>query len=114
MRVLLVPAVSACLSLVFIAAVLRWSGSMVPHARWSPDDFALHARVDDHGVISSPLDVLRWAVAGMGALGALAGYGYAELGPAVLLAWFAAVVALIAVLYRSAGLPCLSFQAEGA
>ncbi|MBB5774426.1 hypothetical protein [Nonomuraea jabiensis] len=54
------------------------------------------------------LDVLRWAVAVLGALSALAGYGYADLGLVVLIAWFSAIVALIAVLYRSASLPCFS------
>ncbi|MFF3442211.1 hypothetical protein [Streptosporangium sp. NPDC002721] len=54
------------------------------------------------------LDVLRWAVAGLGALGMLAGYGYADLGPALAVAWFVAVTALIVTLYRSARLPYLS------
>ncbi|MEV1167783.1 hypothetical protein [Nonomuraea sp. NPDC049784] len=54
------------------------------------------------------LDVLRWAVVILETLGMLVGYGYADLGPVVLIAWFAAVAALIVVLYRSAGLPCLS------
>ncbi|MFI7699741.1 hypothetical protein [Nonomuraea sp. NPDC049480] len=54
------------------------------------------------------LDVLRWAVAGLGVLGVPAGYGYAVLGPVTVIAWFAALVALIIVLYRSARLPCLS------
>ncbi|MGV9381435.1 hypothetical protein ACWDRB_36865 [Nonomuraea sp. NPDC003707] len=54
------------------------------------------------------LDVLRWAVAGLGALGALVGYGYADLGLVLLIAWFVAIAALIAVLYHSAPLPCLS------
>ncbi|MFI9593493.1 hypothetical protein [Nonomuraea sp. NPDC052265] len=54
------------------------------------------------------LDVLRWAVAGLGAAGLLAGYGYAELSPVLLVAWFAALVVLIIVLYRSAGLPYFS------
>ncbi|MER6575921.1 hypothetical protein [Nonomuraea sp. NPDC001023] len=54
------------------------------------------------------LDVLRWAVAGLGAAGLLAGYGYAELSPVLLVAWFAALVVLIVVLYRSSGLPYFS------
>ncbi|OUC97013.1 hypothetical protein [Streptosporangium minutum] len=54
------------------------------------------------------LDVLRWAVVGLGALGTLVGYGYTDLDPVLIIAWFAAVVALIVVLYRSAHLPCLS------
>jgi hypothetical protein len=54
------------------------------------------------------LDVLRWAVAGLGVLGMLAGYGYADLGPVTAIAWFATLVALIVVLYRSADLPYLS------
>lgn len=54
------------------------------------------------------LDVLRWAVVGLGALGMLAGYGYAALGGFIAIAWFAAIVALVVVLYRSARLPCLS------
>ncbi|WP_406312911.1 hypothetical protein OHA77_30910 [Streptosporangium sp. NBC_01639] len=54
------------------------------------------------------LDVLRWAVVGLGTLGILAGYGYANLGLVPLIAWFAAIAALIVVLYRSARLPYLS------
>lgn len=54
------------------------------------------------------LDVLRWAVVGLGALGMLVGYGYTGLNPVLPIAWFAAVVALIVVLYRSARLPYLS------
>ncbi|MER5325793.1 hypothetical protein [Streptosporangium roseum] len=54
------------------------------------------------------LDVLRWAVVSLGALGMLAGYGYSGLGLVPLIAWFAAIVALIVVLYRSARLPYLS------
>ncbi|MEU7836813.1 hypothetical protein [Nonomuraea sp. NPDC049129] len=54
------------------------------------------------------LDVLRWAVAVLGVLGTLAGYGYADLGPITAIAWFATVVALIVVLYRSAHSPYLS------
>jgi hypothetical protein len=57
---------------------------------------------------AGPLDLLRWAVVGLGLLGTLAGYGYAALGQVTLIAWFAAVVALVIVLYRSARLPCLS------
>ncbi|MEU0564871.1 hypothetical protein ABZ297_05665 [Nonomuraea sp. NPDC005983] len=54
------------------------------------------------------LDVLRWAVVALGWPGVLAGYGYAVLGPVVTVAWFAAVVSLIVVLYASADLPYLS------
>ncbi|AWS40088.1 hypothetical protein [Streptosporangium sp. 'caverna'] len=54
------------------------------------------------------LDVLRWAVAGLGVLGILAEYGYADLGFVPAIAWFAAIVVLIVVLYRSAHLPYLS------
>ncbi|NUW41138.1 hypothetical protein [Nonomuraea rhodomycinica] len=54
------------------------------------------------------LDVSRWAVVALGGPGVLAGYGYAALGPVVMVAWFAAVVTLIVVLFASAGLPCLS------
>ncbi|WP_329089166.1 MULTISPECIES: hypothetical protein [unclassified Streptosporangium] len=54
------------------------------------------------------LDVLRWAVVSLGVLGMLVGYGYADLGPVLPVVWFAAVLALIVVLYRSAHLPCLS------
>ncbi|GAB2482453.1 hypothetical protein GCM10027187_57580 [Streptosporangium sandarakinum] len=54
------------------------------------------------------LDVLRWAVAGLGALAALAQYGYVGLETAVGIVWFAAVISLIIVLYRSARLRCLS------
>jgi hypothetical protein len=54
------------------------------------------------------LDVLRWAVAGLGALGMLTEYGYADLGFVPVIAWFAAIVVLVVVLYRSAHLPYLS------
>ncbi|MEU6739981.1 hypothetical protein [Streptosporangium sandarakinum] len=54
------------------------------------------------------LDVLRWAVAGLGAMAGPAQYGYVGLGTAVGVVWFAAVVSLIIVLYRSARLRCLS------
>ncbi|MET8984070.1 hypothetical protein ABZW49_01345 [Nonomuraea wenchangensis] len=53
------------------------------------------------------LDVLRWAVAGLGGAGLLARYGYGELSPVLLVGWFAALVVLIAVLYRSADRPYL-------
>ncbi|MFI6993770.1 hypothetical protein [Nonomuraea wenchangensis] len=53
------------------------------------------------------LDVLRWAVAGLGGVGLLARYGYAELSPVLLVGWFAALVVLIVVLYRSADRPYL-------
>ncbi|WP_433514908.1 hypothetical protein ACQP2T_04375 [Nonomuraea sp. CA-143628] len=59
------------------------------------------------------LDVLRWAVAVLGVLGTLAGYGYADLGPITAIAWFATVVALVVVLYRSAHSPYLSPTWEG-
>ncbi|MBG0814670.1 hypothetical protein [Planomonospora sp. ID82291] len=60
------------------------------------------------------LDVLRWAVAGLGALGVPAGYGYADPGVVLPIVWFAALVALIVVLYRAARLPCLSEEWEPA
>jgi hypothetical protein len=56
------------------------------------------------------LDVLRWAVAGLGVLGLLAGYGFAVLGSVTVVVWFAALVAVVVVLYRSAELPCLSAE----
>ena len=43
------------------------------------------------------------AVAGLGTAGLLSRYGYAELGPVVAIAWFAAFVTLIVILFRSAG-----------
>jgi hypothetical protein len=58
------------------------------------------------------LDVLRWTVLVLGLLGLLVGYGYADPTSAVLMAWFASVVALVVVLYGLAGLPYLS-QAGG-
>jgi hypothetical protein len=58
------------------------------------------------------LDVLRWAVLVLGLAGLLVGYGYADPTSAVLMAWFASVVALVVVLYGLAGLPYLS-QAGG-
>ncbi|GGT38963.1 hypothetical protein ACFFV7_19825 [Nonomuraea spiralis] len=51
------------------------------------------------------LDVLRWAVAGLGAAGLLAGYGYAELSSVLVVGWFAALVVLTVVLYRLAHRP---------
>ncbi|MEV0195730.1 hypothetical protein [Nonomuraea sp. NPDC050691] len=59
------------------------------------------------------LDVLRWAVTGMGALGALAVHGYAGLGAVAGVACLTATVILIVVLYRSAGLPCLAATESG-
>ncbi|MEU4830314.1 hypothetical protein [Streptosporangium sp. NPDC023615] len=53
------------------------------------------------------LDVLRWAVVGLGAIGMLAGYGYAEESVVTVVGWFAALVALIVVLFRLAGRPFL-------
>ncbi|MFI6174613.1 hypothetical protein ACIA8R_03635 [Nonomuraea sp. NPDC051191] len=50
---------------------------------------------------SSPaalLDVLRWAVAGLGTAGLPAGSGYAELSPVLTLGWFAALVVLVIAL----------------
>lgn len=71
---------------------------------------ALIRRIRPCGDVSRAalLDVLRWAVAGLGVLGMLPGYGYADLGPVTAIAWFATLVALIVVLYRSAHLPYLS------
>ena len=71
---------------------------------------AMIGRIRPHAEISRTalLDVLRWAVVGLGALGLLSGYGYADLGVVTTVAWFASVVALIVVLYGSAGLPSLS------
>ncbi|MEV1248942.1 hypothetical protein [Nonomuraea sp. NPDC049750] len=71
---------------------------------------AIIRRIRPCGDISGAvlLDVLRWAVAVLGVLGMLAGYGYADLGPITAIAWFATVVALIVVLYRSAHSPYLS------
>ncbi|GAA4181101.1 hypothetical protein GCM10022252_04910 [Streptosporangium oxazolinicum] len=71
---------------------------------------AVIRRIRSHGGVSEValLDVLRWAVVSLGALGMLAGYGYADLGPVLPVVWFAAVLALIVTLYRSAHLPYLS------
>lgn len=70
---------------------------------------ALMMRMRSHGDSSqiALLDVLRWAVAGLGGAGLLAKYGYGELPPVLLAGWFAALVVLIAVLYRSADRPYL-------
>lgn len=54
------------------------------------------------------LDVLRWAAVSLGVLGILSGYGYADLGVVTPIAWFATIVTLVVVLYRSAGQPYLS------
>ncbi|NRQ37122.1 hypothetical protein HII36_35600 [Nonomuraea sp. NN258] len=64
-------------------------------------------RPEGEDFLATLLDVLRWAVAGLGALGLVAGYGLVPMGIVVVVAWFVALVALIAVLYRVAGLPCL-------
>ncbi|MDP4504428.1 hypothetical protein [Nonomuraea turcica] len=71
---------------------------------------AVIRRIRPHGETSRAalLDVLRWAVVALGALGLLTAYGYADLGFVTPIAWFTALVALIVVLYRSARLPCLS------
>ncbi|WP_030915806.1 hypothetical protein [Streptosporangium amethystogenes] len=71
---------------------------------------AIIRRIRPQGAISpvALLDVLRWLVVGLGVLGALVQHGYADLGLFALVAWFAAIVALIIVLYRSAHLPYLS------
>ncbi|MEV4577971.1 hypothetical protein AB0K16_32465 [Nonomuraea jabiensis] len=94
----------------FIAHVIgiaHTAGALI--ATWFSAD-AIIRQIRPSGDLSRAelLDVLRWAVAGLGALGTLAGYGYADLGPVVLIAWFAAIAGLIAVLYHSASLPCLS------
>ncbi|MET8046226.1 hypothetical protein ABZU75_01375 [Streptosporangium sp. NPDC005286] len=71
---------------------------------------AIIRQIRPQGAISPAvlLDVLRWAVVGLGVLGTLVRHGYADLGIFALVAWFAAIVALIVVLYRSAHLPYLS------
>ncbi|MEZ7129568.1 hypothetical protein ACBR40_29910 [Nonomuraea sp. AD125B] len=46
-------------------------------------------------------------MAGLGGAGLLAKHGYRELPPVLLAGWFAALVVLIAVLYRSADRPYL-------
>ncbi|MEU5859804.1 hypothetical protein ABZ815_01420 [Nonomuraea sp. NPDC047529] len=45
------------------------------------------------------LDVLRWAVAGLGTAGLPAGSGYAELSPVLTLGWFVALVVLVIALW---------------
>ncbi|MGW3343560.1 hypothetical protein ACWDA3_09635 [Nonomuraea rubra] len=54
------------------------------------------------------LDVLRWAVSGLGAMALLIEYGYGDLGGTVVISWFGALVAMIVALYRWAHLPCLA------
>ncbi|MEU6722937.1 hypothetical protein ABZ917_04385 [Nonomuraea wenchangensis] len=70
---------------------------------------ALMIRMRSHGDSSQValLDVLRWAVAGLGGAGLPARYGYGELSSVLLVAWFAALAVLIVVLYRSADRPSL-------
>ncbi|GGL30384.1 hypothetical protein [Planomonospora parontospora] len=71
---------------------------------------AVIRRIRTYGDVSRAdlLDVLRWAVVGPGALALPAGYGYADPGVVPLTVWFAAVGALVTMLYRSARLLCLS------
>jgi hypothetical protein len=64
-------------------------------------------RYEDHPRLAF-LDTLRWGMAGLGTLGILAGYGYADFGGEVGIAWFATMVALVAVLYSLADLPSLA------
>lgn len=64
-------------------------------------------RPGGHASRAALLDVLRWTVAALGVAGMLAPYGYAGLPLAVTVAWFAALVVLVVVLYRSANLSCL-------
>ncbi|MFI6741241.1 hypothetical protein ACIBI9_50710 [Nonomuraea sp. NPDC050451] len=114
----------ACISLVatiWFGASHDQAGSFIAHvigiahtagaliATWLSVD-AVIRQIRPSGDLSRAalLDVLRWTVAGLGALSALAGYGYADLGTVVLIAWFAAILALIVMLYRSASLPCLA------
>lgn len=68
-------------------------------------------RYEDHPRLAL-LDTLRWGMAGLGALGILAGYGYADFGAEAAIAWFATVVALVVVLYRLADLPCLGSRRD--
>ncbi|MER7499227.1 hypothetical protein AB0L05_26760 [Nonomuraea pusilla] len=54
------------------------------------------------------LDVLRWAVAGLGTIGLLNTNGYLNFGFIVLIAWLIALVAIIVEFYRLSRLSCLS------
>ncbi|MEU9834566.1 hypothetical protein AB0D67_23805 [Streptosporangium sp. NPDC048047] len=71
---------------------------------------AVIRRIRPHGetAMADLLDVLRWAVAGVGAFTLLARYGYVGLGAVVVVVWFAVFISLVIVLYRSARLRCLS------
>jgi hypothetical protein len=77
---------------------------------------AIIRRIRPHGDLSKAafLDVLRWAVIGLGVVGLLTGYGFADLGAVTLIAWFVTIVTLVVLLYRSAGLPYLSATWEPA
>ncbi|MEV4835473.1 hypothetical protein AB0K05_13180 [Nonomuraea sp. NPDC049486] len=68
---------------------------------------AVIRRIRSYGIASgvAVLDVLRWVVVGLGALGTPAGLGYTALGPVVAVGWFACLAALLLMLYRSAKLP---------
>ncbi|MFI7699739.1 hypothetical protein [Nonomuraea sp. NPDC049480] len=90
-----------------MAGIAGTAGALI--AVWLTAD-AVIDRIRPNGETSRAtwLDVARWTVVGLGALGMLVGYGYAAVAPITLIAWFAAIVALIAVLYSSARLPCLS------
>ncbi|YCK33119.1 hypothetical protein ACNF49_03150 [Actinomadura sp. ATCC 39365] len=69
------------------------------------DAFMIHLRSSGDTSQVALLDVLRWAVAGLGAAGLLAGHGYAELSPVLLAGWFAALVVLVVMLFRLADRP---------
>ncbi|MEU4533605.1 hypothetical protein AB0G15_01945 [Streptosporangium sp. NPDC023825] len=90
-----------------VIGIAKTAGALI--TVWLSVD-AVIRRIRSRGDVSrvALLDVSRWAVAGLGALGMLVGYGYADLGPVLLVAWFAAVAVLIIALYRSAHLPYLS------
>ncbi|WP_162641172.1 hypothetical protein [Streptosporangium sp. 'caverna'] len=54
-QLLLKVVVSSCLSLVVVAAVLWWSGVIIPHIRWQPESLFLHSQVDENGVLYTRL-----------------------------------------------------------
>ncbi|MDR8407507.1 hypothetical protein MTP10_01990 [Nonomuraea sp. 3-1Str] len=96
----------ASFSLSQVIGLVDTAGALI--AVWLTVD-AIIRRIRPHGEISTAarLDVLRWAVVSLGVLGILSGFGHADLGFVTPIAWFVAVVALIVVLYRAAGLPWL-------
>ncbi|MEV0620804.1 hypothetical protein AB0I81_46290 [Nonomuraea sp. NPDC050404] len=104
---LAVPAITEESMATQVIGLANGGGGLV--AVWLITD-AVIQRLRGHGDVArvARLDVLRWAVAGLGAIVMLAERGDAVLGDVVLIGWLSAVVVLVVVFYRWAGLPCLA------